>query len=215
MTGSQAEQSTAQQNPDARADAGVTNLRARSRRSRGRRTRVHRHIPMFTGLVGVLLLAFLVILFGAIKIASLSTTADVLQVALEESEAKLADTRSELAHAERQLEAAVQGRFPQLRRLEFDKVLPVHEGYVKNILFTLLKKPNKQNYEYKIVMENDTDFKTEPVVKILMFDNLGVQLGVDEVPHKQPLLRGEIRSYSSVIELLVPGEPAYFYVVTE
>ena len=158
-----------------------------------------------------LLLAVLTV-FGAIKMNSLSNTNDLLTVRLEESEHNLIETRKKLGQTERQLEAAVEGRFPQLRRLEFDKVLPLHKGMVKNILFTLITKSDNNRYEYKIVMDNDSNSMAAPEVKVLLFGELGVQLGMDEVAKQESLLRGETRSYSSIIDLAVPGEPYYFYV---
>jgi hypothetical protein len=112
-----------------------------------------------------------------------------------------------------ELEASVQGRFPQLRRPELDKVLPVNDGYVRNIVFTMLKKSNEVTYEYKIVLDNNSETTGIPDVKVLVFDRLGVQLGGDELPRQEPLSRHETRSYSSVVDLVVPGEPYYFFVV--
>ena len=141
-------------------------------------------------LAGLSLLAVILMLFGVIKINSLSNTNDLLTFRLQENEQKLIKMRIELRETQRQLEAAVEGRFPQLRRLEFDKVLPLHEGLVQNILFTLIKKSDNNRYEYKLVMENDTGSMSTPEVKVLLFGRLGVQLGTNEVPKQEPLLRG-------------------------
>ena len=93
--------------------------------------------------------------------------------------------------------------------------MPLHEGLVQNILFTLIKKSDNNRYEYKLVMENDTGSMSTPEVKALLFGRLGVQLGANEVPKQEPLLRGETRSYSSTVDLAVPGDPYYFYVVVK
>jgi hypothetical protein len=186
-----------------------------ARHSRHRRHHSARRIPSILALAGLSLLAVVLMLFGVIKINSLNNTNDLLTFRLQENEEKLINMGIELREAQRQLEAAVGGRFPQLRRLEFDKVLPLHEGLVQNIVFTLIKKSDKNLYEYKLVMGNDTGSLSTPEVKVLLFGQLGVQLGTDELPKQEPLLRGETRSYSSIIDLAVPGEPYYFYVVTK
>jgi len=185
------------------------------RHSRHRRHHSERRIPLIMVLAGLSLLAVVLILFGVIKINSLNSTNDLLTFRLQENEQKLIKMRIELRETQRQLEAAVEGRFPQLRRLEFDKVLPLHEGLVQNILFTLIKKSDNNRYEYKLVMENDTESMSTPEVKVLLFGRLGVQLGTNEVPKQEPLLRGETRSYSSTVGLAVPGDPYYFYVVVK
>jgi hypothetical protein len=64
-------------------------------------------------------------------------------------------------------------------------------------------------------MDNDSNSMAAPEVKVLLFGELGVQLGMDEVAKQESLLRGETRSYSSIIDLAIPGEPYYFYVAVE
>ena len=106
----------------------------------------------------------------------------------------------------------MEARFPHLRQLELDKVLPIHEQYVKNIVFTLVKKDGNSRYEYKLVLENKEPARMLPEVKILLFDELGVQLGMDEIPKQEPLSTNETRSRNASVDLVLPGEPRYFYV---
>lgn len=183
-----------------------------------RRSRRHRHSrrqegPLLIGVLGLTLLIFILLFFGVLKINSLTSGNELLRSKLQEIQNELTGTKSELAQTRLDLQAAVEGRFPQLHRLEFDKVVPLQDGYLKNIVFTLLRHTNTRHYEYKLVIENNTQMTALPEVKVLVFDDLGVQLGMDEIPKQEPLERGETRSFSSTIELLVPGDPAYFYVV--
>ncbi len=206
-------ESAATAEQSARADASASMLTNHGGRSQRHRHHSRRQSPLIAVLIA-LLLTFLVIgVLGAIRIHSLSTTNDMLQVRLEEDEARLAEANSELLRGQRELQAVVENRFPQLHRLEFDKVLPLHNEYVKNIAFTLIKNSNEHGYEYKIVMDNNTNRRIVPEIKVLLFDRLGVQLGMDEIPKQDVLSYGETRSYSSLIDLIVPGEPHYFYVV--
>lgn len=192
--------------PRPRAAAHSRRRRSHHRRRRGQ------HIALILGLGALLLLTLVLTLFGALKINSLTATNDLLQARLQQAEQQVIDMRKDINRTESLLAAAVEGRFPQLRRLEFDQVLPIHEAGVKNILFTLIKKSETNLYEYKIVMENDTETLSVPDITVLLFSELGVQLGVDKVPKQEPLLRGEARSYSAVVDLLLSGEPRYFYV---
>ena len=41
-------------------------------------------------------------------------------------------------------------------------------------------------------MDNDSDTLSAPEVRVLLFGQLGVQLGLDEIEKQDPLLRGEI-----------------------
>ncbi len=198
---------------DAQTNTSDTSPRTRKRRTKRQYHHSQRHNPLIAALIGMLLLVLVVLLFTGIKLTSLNTTNDVLQIKLQETQDELVQTRSALIKTQRELEATVQGRFPQLRRLELDKVLPIHDGYVKNIVFTMLKKSNEITYEYKLVLDNNSDTTGIPEVKVLVFDNLGVQLGGDELPKQEPLSRHETRSYSSIVDLVVPGEPHYFFVV--
>ncbi|RLA23856.1 MAG: hypothetical protein DRQ61_02700 [Gammaproteobacteria bacterium] len=67
-------------------------------------------------------------------------------------------------------------------------------------------------------MDNRNLLPVRPEVKILFFDHVGIQVGVSELgmgnglPITEPLERGEIRSYSSSLELADDLEPQYFQV---
>jgi len=200
---------------DAQTATSVNSTHAREHRPKRRHHRAGPHNPLIAALIGVLMLVLVVLLFTITKLTSLNTTNDMLQIKLQESQNELAQTRTTLRETQRELRATVEGRFPQLRRLELDKVLPIHDGYVKNIVFTMLKKSDETTYEYKLVLDNNSETTDIPDVKVLVFDKLGVQLGADELPKQEPLLRHETRSYSSVVDLVVPGEPHYFFVVVK
>ena len=198
---------------DAQGNIDGASAELSTSRFRRRRHRRQQEGPLLVGVLGLTLLVFILLFFGVVKFNSLNSGNELLRAKLQEMQTDLSQTKSELAKTRVDLEAALEGRFPQLHRLEFDKVVPLHMGYLKNIVFTLLGKTNQRNYEYKLVIENNTEISTIPEVKVLIFDRLGVQLGMDEIVKQEPLTRGETRSFSSVVELLVPGEPRYFYVV--
>jgi hypothetical protein len=116
-------------------------------------------------------------------------------------------------------DSLIRGRLPNLLPLEYDKAIPITGKYVQNIIFTLIKNQEKTATEYRVVLQNDTSSVIHPKVKILLFDNLGIQIGAAEITDyglaadEVTLHPGEIRSYSRTIELFREGGPYYFLVI--
>lgn len=115
--------------------------------------------------------------------------------------------------------ALTTSRLPNLTKLEFDKVIPLDLGYVKNIVFTVAGKNSDKHYEYKIVMHNTDLTLIHPEVDVLFFDRVGVQVGVSKIgfhqdgtPNLDMLERGEVRSFSSMVDLTGDADPEYFRV---
>ncbi len=125
---------------------------------------------------------------------------------------------SELETARSALDTLVQGRIPALLPLKYDEAITVDEEYIRNIIFTLVKNGKKRNYEYRLVMHNDSLSVIRPVVEILLFNDIGIQIGVAKVKYmdaasgteRSVLDPGEVRSYTSSIDLLRDEEPSYF-----
>jgi hypothetical protein len=192
---------------------------SRSRRSSHSRRHSHRFgydSLLVPALSVALVILLLVAVFSGMKIASLNRTNGILRTQLDKKQDELTQLRPELAEARaearKDLESLVESRFPQLHKLEFDKVIPVHDEYVRNILFTLIKKNDERRHEYRLLMENTAPASVLPEVRVVLFDRLGVQLGMDQLEKQEPLASGESRSFSSFIETFVEGEPRYFYI---
>ncbi|WP_145986584.1 hypothetical protein [Methylocaldum marinum] len=118
-----------------------------------------------------------------------------------------------------ELAALTASRLPNLTKLEFDKVIPLDLGYVKNIVFTVAGKDSDKHYEYKIVMHNSELTLIHPEVDILFFDRVGIQVGLsrigfheDGTPNLDMLERGEVRSFSAMVDLMDDANPEYFRV---
>ena len=163
--------------------------------------------------VAVLLLIF-VSIFSMIRIGSLSNANDSMNAELFQVRQELAKLKPELEQARKELGNLTRGRFPYLRDLVQDKVLPVDNSYVKNIVFTSLRTAGGTRYEYRLVLENKTDVLIRPDVRVFVFDHRGVQVGMGEVTDRSDMIPGESRSYSSTIERFMDEEPRYFYVWT-
>jgi len=112
----------------------------------------------------------------------------------------------------------VQDRIPGLLPLIYDEAITVDAGYIRNIIFTLVKNGKQRSYEYRLVMHNDTLSIISPAVEILLFNDTGIQIGVTQVEYRDASTKterialdpGEVRSYTSSIDLIRDEEPTYF-----
>lgn len=130
-----------------------------------------------------------------------------LRLALEEIES-LQQERGELVAA----------RIPGLEALVFDETIEVGERYVRNVLFTLTVVEGKPAYEYRVVFSNEDLVDIIPNFGLVLFSELGVQLGAaninadtltsQEGPLK--LMSGDVRSFSGKFELSEAGEPKFY-----
>lgn len=148
------------------------------------------------------------------RITTLSRENNTLRGELVEAKSELAKVLPELKQTRRELEDMIKDRMPHLRVIEPDKVVNINDGYVKNILFSVLKTNSNKKYEYKLVMENKTGLSVRPQVMILAFDNHGVQIGMAEVNERLELLPGESRSETSAIRFFIDAEPRFFFIRT-
>jgi hypothetical protein len=117
-------------------------------------------------------------------------------------------------------DALVQGRIPHLLPLRFDEAIPIDTGYIRNVIFTLVKNGSNTVYEYRLVLSNDSLSIVSPKVEIFLFNELGIQIGNalvepgDATTHikRATLEPGEVRSYSAGIDMLREGKPVYFLI---
>lgn len=131
--------------------------------------------------------------------------------ALAEAKAQLKTTRGELA-------TLIEGRIPNLHVFKADEVIPIEQSYLRNISFTEMRKNDIPVYEYKLVTHNETDIMLTPRATILMFDELGVEIGRSSVPPHMSdgpvtdhtLYPDEVQSYAAAIEIAPEASPSYF-----
>lgn len=98
--------------------------------------------------------------------------------------------------------------------------IPINQRYFRNISFTLTGTSHERNYEYHAVMHNEGSESIKPDVTLLLFDELGVQVGKTHLSGRDAtsetdspsLSPGETRSYSSRVKLEHPAKPEYFLV---
>lgn len=146
-----------------------------------------------------------------------------LEVELRRLENEHAALQTRLEEARQEVSDLVKGRLPTLYAQEFDKVLTLERPYVRNIVFTKLRKGDEASprIEYKVVLENEREIPVAPEISILVFDRLGIQIGMKRIStgsddadrNYDGLEPNEITSHGGVIDLWCDREPEYFNVV--
>ena len=171
-------------------------------------------------LAGISILFILIYVFTWFYIARKSAEHDQTLLELRKQETALQAVSSELKAVRNKMDTLVQDRIPGLLPLKYDEIISVDNKYIRNITFTLVKNGKKRNYEYHLVMQNDTLSIIQPVVQILLFNDTGIQIGLAQVNSlhastdtgRPALDPGEVRSYTSFIHLNRDEVPSYFLI---
>jgi hypothetical protein len=187
-----------------------------SRHSQHRSTRRALRAALFVtlGLFG------LVLVLGWVYTTALHAraTAAADRVAVLENEA--AQLKLELTTLRTERDALASGRLPGLIPLEYDHALAIEQQYVRNVIFTETGTSGQRRYEYRLVIANPGPTPLRPAVRLLFFDERGIQVGESVIEEDAAgssteawLLPSETRSYSAVVELQHDAVPRYFLLV--
>jgi len=188
---------------------------SRSRSSYRYRAKIRRYKYLLACISTLFLLSYI---FTWFYLDRKSTEYEQMLLEFRKQEITVKAISNELATARSELDALVQGRIPALLPLTYDEAITVDDGYIRNIIFTLVRNGKKRNYEYRLVMHNDSLSVIRPVVDILLFNDIGIQIGVAQIKYmdassgteRSVLDPGEVRSYTSSIDLIRDEEPSYF-----
>ena len=194
--------------------------RKRSRANYRCQAKIRRYKYLVTGIS----IAFLLIyIFTWFHISAESSTHEQSRLQLRKLETSLQGVTADLDRVRSERDELVQGRIPHLAPLVFDEAIALDKGYIRNVIFTLVKNGNKNIYEYRLVLSNNGLSVIRPKVDIFLFNELGIQIGNAQVEarnattniDRMTLEPGEVRSYSDMIKMLRQGEPAYFLIHVE
>lgn len=183
----------------------------------------HARLFFVLGIVLILLISAFGWIAGAERIRTLRTRSDELQADLQRRTEQVERLRGQLEQREKEVAELVLGRLPTLHPQEFDKVIELDQKSVRNIVFTLAGKGEARTYEFKVVLENTGEKRINADVSILVFDELGIQIGTAHITTGQDGLRhghrglepGEVKSYSGAIALTADKAPRYFMVTVD
>ena len=190
----------------------------RSRRSRSS-YRCEAIIRRYKYLLAAISILFLLIyLFSWFYVARKSAASEQALLQLRIQEKTLNEINGELEATRKERDELVQGRIPGLLPLTYDETITTDNEYIRNIIFTLVKNGKKETYEYRLVMHNGTLSVIHPMVEILLFNDVGIQIGLAQVEHanastgsgRAALDPGEVRSYTAAINLVRNEDPRYF-----
>ncbi len=163
-----------------------------------------------TALGAVAVISLLLYLFGTI--ARYSSENNLQRAEIGQKDTELRELRAELKRVTAEFDALVKARLPNLKALEHDKVIPLNQGYVRNILFTETHSGDKTGYEYRIVVENNQSRPAMPEIRVMLFDRTGVQIGGATVAGVPLMRTGDSESFSGEVDVLIDAVPEYFYV---
>ena len=172
-------------------------------------------------LAATAILFMLIYLFTWFYISRKSAESEQALIELRLQQKTLDSISSELDEVKAERDALVQGRIPGLLPLKYDEMITPDQQYIRNIIFTMVRNGQQDTYEYRLVVHNDTLSVIYPMVEILLFNDIGIQIGLARVQHKDAstatgrasLDPGEVRSYTATIDLIRDEEPHYFLLV--
>ena len=151
-------------------------------------------------------------IYSTVRISTLKQNKQQLALALGNAQDQLNVLGPELEAVKADLSELVNSRIPGLHELQTDKVMELSGGDIKNIMFTVVRRAQKNYYKYLLVVENNSDSKLNPSFKVLLFDSNGVHVATHKVEDSHMLAPGEIRDYTSEVDFLFEIQPHYFLI---
>ena len=187
----------------------------RSQSSYRCRAKIRRYKFLLAGISTAFLLIYV---FTWLHMARKSTEQEQTLLEFRKQEMALSEARSELETVRKEMDALVQKRIPGLLPLKYDEAITIEDKHIRNIIFTLVRNGKNRNYEYRLVLHNDTLSIIRPAVEIQLFNDIGIQIGQTKVEYtdgsseteRSVLYPGEVRSFTSSIEVIRNEDPSYF-----
>jgi hypothetical protein len=173
-------------------------------------------------LAGISILFLVILIFSWLYLAGESSEHHQAILDFRKQEVLAKNLASELETVKNERDVLVQERIPGLTPLTYDETINIDNEYVRNILFTLAKSGKKNIYEYRLVLHNNTLSIARLKAEIMLFNNVGIQIGMAQIEQtdatndtdiRAALDPGEVRSYTAAIDLIRAEEPSYFLLV--
>jgi hypothetical protein len=170
-------------------------------------------------LAGISILFLVILIFSGLQAARKSSEHHQAILDLRKQEVLTKNLTEELGTIKNERDILVQERIPGLIPLTYDAAINIDNEYVRNIIFTLAKTGKKNIYEYRLVLHNNTLSIVRPKARIILFSDIGIQIGMAQVEQHDATTKtgartaldpGEVRSYTAAIDLVLNEEPSYF-----
>jgi len=130
---------------------------------------------------------------------------------------------ADVARLEQQVRDLVDGRLPQpLQPLTTDSLIELDQAPLRSILFTQVGTSADPGYEYTLRCRNDGPERYYPRVRILLFNEVGVQTGSADLRDSADvtplgvagMAPGESGSFSGRVTREFDDVPKYFIILT-
>ncbi len=157
-------------------------------------------------------------IFGSMYLREAKQRLAAARQALEQTRTSLEATESDVERMGEEMNALVEGRIPGLTPIDYDRVIPLDQDYVKNLVFTAITSNDSTRYEYRVVLHNRTPVIARPLVKLFLFDRTGLQIALSEIELGDDAVMkpDENLSHYDTFDITLEGrEPAYFLVIAE
>lgn len=183
-----------------------------------------KQIRRFKLLLGLLVLCLIGVsmqwILSAAKLDAAESDKLALDADLRRTEKTLEETRIRLEQRESELVDLVENRIPGLDVLEFNELIDTNNRYVLNVTFAQSGVKDQEGIEYHAMLRNETERMILPNVKIFLFDEFGLQVGVanlekmnaTRIPDMAELSPGETRSYHANIDIERNAVPKYYMI---
>lgn len=196
---------------------------ARRSRSRSKTKRIRQLKIM----IGLLVMGLVLVIMGWIlawaKLQKAEERAVTLDVDLRRMELKMVEAQAAVEKRELEIRSLMEDRIPGLAEIVFNTPLDIKDEYVRNITFAEAGVGENKTLEYHAMLVNTSDQLVQPKVKIFVFNEFGVQVGMVrlEKGHAtsavtlEELEPGETRSYHAQINTEIDDTPVYYKVHIE
>lgn len=154
--------------------------------------------------------------------AELRTTRDRLLGEVQAAQSQAAQQEAAASRLQAQMADLVQGRLPApLLPLVLDQLIPLDQAPLRSILFTHVGTPDALGYEYRLVCRNEKSERFQAEIRILLFNEAGVQTGWANVNDSTDwnrvggsgLAAGENAAFSGRVTLQFADVPKYFLLI--
>lgn len=199
--------------------------RTSRRRSTTARTAERRVQQLTLALIGTVLGIIVVLITGALYVRDVTDSSVLIDQQARRLQREVTDLSAKVQSLAVERDELVAGRIPGLRRLDFDQTIDIGQYYVRNISFTLTSTNAEQaGYEFRVVLSNDTLNTVVPGLRVVIFDELGIQIGMWDITAadaettiaaSHTLESGEVRSYTSTIPRTNQTPAVYFQVFVD
>jgi hypothetical protein len=210
--------------PVARSESVLVNRQIDRRAGSRRKIRMIRRLKLLTAFL-ILIIVFTAMgwILAWTKVRHLESEALQLDSDLRRTEIELEEVRAKLAQREIDVSNLVEERIPGLKKIKFNQLIDLNDEYLLNLTFSETGTEDDRVLEYHAVLRNETEGIVLPKIKIYLFDEYGVQVGMRAVERSQStslkniaeLSPGETRSYHSTVTLERGATPKFFMVHVE